>query len=109
MTTDVFEEWDRYCDSLKDLGRWVQEQAEIGDDLDRAEGIRYLSRLVRGTLESHMEVGDAAHPQQATTVPDASTAAKVTSTLGDITASLTFTEHGLQAVFKIHRHPTSKK
>ena len=53
--------------------------------------------------------GDAAHPQQATTVPDASTAAKVTSTLGDITASLTFTEHGLQAVFKVHRHPTSKK
>lgn len=59
---DPFAAWESFCDGLADLGHWVCEQAEIGDDLDRAEGIRYLSRLVRGGLEAHMERSSVTHP-----------------------------------------------
>ena len=61
-SADPFAAWESFCDGLADLGRWVCEQAEIGDDLDRAEGIRYLSRLVRGGLEAHMERSSVTHP-----------------------------------------------
>ena len=63
---DPFAAWDEFCSGLAELGRWVEQQADIGDDLDRAEGIRYLSRLLRGALEAHMERASAAHPHIAT-------------------------------------------
>ncbi|MCO6044684.1 DUF1559 domain-containing protein [Aeoliella sp. ICT_H6.2] len=67
-------------------------------------GTYYLNQVegqhnsVRCTLH-----GDAGHPQQTTGVPDNSPAAMAASSLGDVDASLTFTEHGLQAVIEIQR------
>lgn len=66
MTTDVFTAWDDFCESLKDLGRWVEDRSAIGDELDQAEGIRYLTRLLRGGLEANMESAGPAHPRIAT-------------------------------------------
>ncbi|QDU89106.1 hypothetical protein Pla175_24920 [Pirellulimonas nuda] len=47
--------------------------------------------------------GDASRPRQAATAPDTSAAATALSQLGDVSATLTFTEYGLQAVFEVQR------
>jgi hypothetical protein len=54
------EAWHEFCDALKVAGDLVQERSE--SDLDRAEGYRFLTRLVRGGLHSFMEAGDARFP-----------------------------------------------
>lgn len=52
--------WEAFCEELKQAGRQL-----IRDDLplaeiDAAEGLRYLSRLVRTGLERHVEAADPA-------------------------------------------------
>lgn len=54
-------QWHRFCDDLKSLGD-VVEGAGGADELDRAEGYRYLTRLLRLALETHLEHGSARHP-----------------------------------------------
>jgi hypothetical protein len=59
--------WHEFCDALKAAGDLVQERS--GSDLDRAEGYRFLTRLIRGGLHSFMEAGDARFPL-INTMPD---------------------------------------
>ena len=54
-------QWHRFCDELKSLGD-VVEGAAGADALDRAEGYRYLTRLLRLALETHLEHGSDRHP-----------------------------------------------
>ena len=54
------ETWAEFCDQLKAAGDLIQEKSET--DLDRAEGYRFLSRLLRGGLTSCMETGAARYP-----------------------------------------------
>jgi hypothetical protein len=54
------EAWHDFCDSLKAAGDLIQERSE--SDLDRAEGYRFLTRLIRGGLSSFMESGDSRFP-----------------------------------------------
>ena len=54
------EAWAEFCDDLKAAGALVQERSET--DLDKAEGYRFLARLLRGGLSSHMETGDTKFP-----------------------------------------------
>ena len=55
--------WDRFCDALKDVGKLVQDPRAPADALDRAEGYRFLSRLVRYGFESFLEYSDPLYPQ----------------------------------------------
>ena len=55
------DQWHRFCDELKTLGE-VVEAADGASDLDRAEGYRYLTRLLRLALEMHLEHGSTRHP-----------------------------------------------
>lgn len=55
------EAWYAFCDDLKRLGDIV-EGAAGGDGLDRAEGYRYLTRLLRLGLEMQLEHGSLRHP-----------------------------------------------
>src|SRR5581483_6270209 len=54
------EMWDEFCDTLKEAGKVVLRPEVPTDAFNRAIGYRFLSRLLRGGLESAL---DYAHPQ----------------------------------------------
>jgi hypothetical protein len=54
--------WDEFCDALKEVGKLVQDPRAPADPLDRAEGYRFLMRLVRYGFESFLEFSDPLHP-----------------------------------------------
>lgn len=55
--------WVEFCDALKDVGALVRDPRAPTDLLDRAEGYRFLMRLVRYGFESFLEYSDPLHPQ----------------------------------------------
>ncbi|MEM8499021.1 MAG: DUF1214 domain-containing protein [Pseudomonadota bacterium] len=54
--------WDEFCDSLKAAGNIIRSEKAPHDAFNQAEGYRYLTRLLRGGLESFLEFGDSAYP-----------------------------------------------
>lgn len=64
----TIEQWDRFCDGLKQAGREIL--ATAGDDVDElthAEGLQYLTRLLRGGIERQVEYADPLDPFMAPT------------------------------------------
>ena len=59
--------WSDFCDALKQAGELVNAQNAPQDSFTRAEGYRYLSRMMRAGLESFLEAGD---PQPAARLID---------------------------------------
>ncbi|MEJ2532301.1 MAG: DUF1214 domain-containing protein [Halioglobus sp.] len=55
--------WEGFCDALKEAGQLVNAEKAPRDAFSRAEGYRYLSRMLRAGLESFLEGGDAAFPE----------------------------------------------
>lgn len=55
--------WNEFCDSLKVAGAQVLAEGVPDDPLTRAEGYRYLTRLLRLGLEKQIEFSDPQHPQ----------------------------------------------
>jgi hypothetical protein len=65
MTTDPLasgQVWDEFCDALKRAGAQVLRPEAPATPLDRAEGYRYLTRLLRLGLEMHLEFADPDFP-----------------------------------------------
>jgi hypothetical protein len=69
MSTDPSEErimsgetWAEFCNALKEAGATVLAETAPDDPLHRAEGFRYLTRLVRMGLESQLEFADPRAP-----------------------------------------------
>jgi hypothetical protein len=54
--------WDDFCDALKRAGAQVLRPEAPATALDRAEGYRYLTRLLRLGLEMHLEFADPDFP-----------------------------------------------
>ena len=54
--------WEEFCDLLREAGGVIMAEANPNDPLDRAEGFRMLTRLLRGVLASHFEYAQPAHP-----------------------------------------------
>lgn len=54
--------WDDFCDALKRAGQQVLRAEAPDSELDRAEGYRYLTRLLRIGLEMHLEFADVDFP-----------------------------------------------
>lgn len=55
--------WAEFCDALKEVGALVLDPRAPADPLDRAEGYRFLMRLVRYGFEGFLEYNDPLHPQ----------------------------------------------
>lgn len=62
MSKQVADPWHAFCDRLKLAGDQLLRPEAPGDALDRAEGYRYLSRLLRAGLESQLEFADPRFP-----------------------------------------------
>jgi hypothetical protein len=56
------ESWATFCDQLKRSGEQILRAEAPADGQTRAEGFRYLSRLLRIALEMHLEFADADFP-----------------------------------------------
>ncbi len=54
--------WSDFCDGLKAAGETVLRAGTPATPLDRAEGWRYLTRLLRAGLEAQVEFGDPRYP-----------------------------------------------
>lgn len=50
--------WQTFCDEMKSLGQIIENMQELSE-LDRAEGYRYLTRLMRLALEMNLEHSSA--------------------------------------------------
>ena len=59
--------WADFCAALAAAGRLIEQRS--ADDLERAEGYRFLTRLARGGLYSHFEAGNPRYPF-ISTMPD---------------------------------------
>ena len=57
------EQWDAFGDALKEAGQLLQRREIRDDPLTRAEGYRYLTRLLRLSLEKNIEFSDPRFPQ----------------------------------------------
>jgi hypothetical protein len=55
-------DWSRFCRRLEAAGRIVADGPFADDAIDRAEGYRYLTRLLRIALEMHVENADSDFP-----------------------------------------------
>jgi hypothetical protein len=55
--------WREFCDLLADAGDAILEKGNPADPLDRAEGFRMLTRLLRCALETKLEYGRGTQPQ----------------------------------------------
>jgi hypothetical protein len=56
------ESWEQFCDTLKRAGQQILRPEAPADEFTRAEGYRYLSRLIRVALEMHVEFADPQFP-----------------------------------------------
>ena len=54
--------WEQFCEALKSAGQQILRPEAPDTPLDRAEGYRYLSRLVRVALEMHVEFANPDFP-----------------------------------------------
>jgi hypothetical protein len=63
----TIERWELFCDGLKASGREILASAEGVDETTRAEGLRYLTRLLRSGIERFVEYWDPLDPFMAVT------------------------------------------
>ena len=54
--------WEDFCESLKSLGGYITDERTPTDAFNRAEGFRYLTRLLRNSLEGVIETGSPEYP-----------------------------------------------
>ncbi|GAB1423647.1 DUF1214 domain-containing protein [Thauera terpenica] len=55
--------WDEYCDAIKRVGRHLLRPEAPRDAFNQAEGVRYLTRMVRAGLELMVEAGTPEFPR----------------------------------------------
>ena len=54
--------WEDFCDQLKLAGEVLKYPGTPQDAFNQAEGLRYLTRLIRGGLEAYVEYSDTSFP-----------------------------------------------
>jgi hypothetical protein len=64
------EHWERFCQSLSNAGRDILASAAGADPLSQAEGLRYLTRLLRSGIAKFVEYSDPKDPYLANVYDD---------------------------------------
>lgn len=59
---DAADAWERFCAELARAGAVLRRPTTPQDELTQAEGLRYLSRMIRAGLENRLEMADLEHP-----------------------------------------------
>ena len=59
---DARQIWQTFCRDLEAAGSAVFDTDLVLTEMDEAESVRYLSRLLRIGLEMHLENADASYP-----------------------------------------------
>jgi hypothetical protein len=59
---NVSQQWAAFCDQIKAAGTDILESANGLDGVSQAEGLRYLTRLLRGSFEKYVEFADPLDP-----------------------------------------------
>jgi hypothetical protein len=59
---DLLGAWEQLCQTLAEQGRFVLNSANASEDVDRAEGLRFVTRMLRYALESQLEFADPQYP-----------------------------------------------
>jgi len=54
--------WEEFCEQLKSLSSYITDDRAPKDAFNRAEGFRYLTRLLRNSLEGVIETGSPEFP-----------------------------------------------
>lgn len=60
--TAAAESWTQFCQAMEKAGRSILHYGEGADPLSQAEGLRYLTRLLRSGIEKFVEYSDADAP-----------------------------------------------
>jgi hypothetical protein len=60
--TSAIEQWESFCDGLRSAGREILQTGSDADALSQAEGLRYLTRLLRKGIEKFVEYSDPNDP-----------------------------------------------
>jgi hypothetical protein len=63
VSGDLARAWAEFCAELGDAGQFVFEASQPADDIDRAEGVRHVLRMLARAIGSEMENGDVDHPE----------------------------------------------
>jgi hypothetical protein len=58
----MIDPWDAFCDALRDAGKVIQRDTLPKDERTRAEGYRYLARMIRAGLENTHEFANTDRP-----------------------------------------------
>ncbi len=61
IATDA-EQWALFCDNIKAAGKEILAAGTHVDTVNKTEGLRYLSRILRGALEMYVEYSDPVDP-----------------------------------------------
>src|SRR3546814_10351821 len=64
------EQWSMFCDTLKQSGLAILQSSETQDEVTQAEGLRYLTRILRAEIERFVENWDPLDPYMAPTYND---------------------------------------
>lgn len=59
---DATAQWDVFCTGLMQAGREILSTAQDADSVSQAEGLRYLTRLLRSGIEKFVEYSDPRDP-----------------------------------------------
>jgi len=62
MMSDTSALWADFCQKLEAAGEHALNSDLISSELDKIEGVRYLTRLLRIGLDMHLENADPAFP-----------------------------------------------
>lgn len=62
QAADAAAVWAQFCDTLKRAGEQIMRPEAPADAFNRAEGLRYLTRLLRVALDMYVESGDVRFP-----------------------------------------------